>query len=120
MMVDYRALNRQTKKDIYPLPCINDLLDKLSKARFLPAIALVSGYYQIKLSASTCEKTAFITRYWLFEYTVLPLGLYNTPSTFQQLINVVISGYIDDLVYLDNILVYSDNADVRYWPYMGC
>ena len=75
MMVDYRALNRQTKKDVYPLPHIDDLLDKLSKACFLSAIDLRSGYHQTKLADDACEKTAFITRYGLVEYTVLPLGL---------------------------------------------
>ena len=112
MTVDYRGLNRQTKKDIYPLPCIDNLLDKLSKVCFLSAIDLASGYHQIKLADDTCEKTAFVTRYGLFEYTVLPLGLCNAPSTFQYLMNVVMSGCIDDfvLVYLDDIFVYCDNA----------
>ena len=113
MTVDYQALNRQTKKDVYPLPRIKDLLDKLSKARFLSAIDLASGYHEIKLGDNACAKTALVTRYGLFEYTVLPLGLCNAPSTFQCLMNVVMSGYIDDfvLVYLDHILVYSNNAE---------
>ena len=82
MTVDYRALNCQTKKDIYPLPRIDDLLDKLSKAMCLSAIDLASGYHQVRLAPDACEKTAFVTRYGLFEYTVLPLGLCNAPSTF--------------------------------------
>ena len=82
MMVDYRALNHQTKKDVYPLPRIDDLLDKLSKAMCLSAIDLASGYHQVRLAPDACEKTAFVTRYGLFEYTVLPLGLCNAPSTF--------------------------------------
>ena len=115
MTVDYSALNRQTKKDVYPLPRIDDLLDKLSRARYLSAIDLASGYHQIKLAPEDCEKTAFVTRYGLYEYTVLPLGLCNAPSTFQRLMNAVMSGYIDDfvLVYLDDILVYSDTADAH-------
>ena len=65
------------------------------------------------MADDACEKTAFVTQYGLFEYTVLPLGLCNAPSTFQHLMNAVMSGYIDDfvLVYLDDILVYSDNAE---------
>ena len=82
MTVDYRALNRQTKKDIYPLPRIDDLLDKLSKAMCLSAIDLASGYHQVRLAPDACEKTAFVMRYGLFEYTVLLLGLCNAPSTF--------------------------------------
>ena len=113
MTVDYRALNRQTKKDVYPLPRIDDLLDKLSKARFLSAIDLASGYHKIKLADDACEKTAFATRYGLFEYTIVPLGLCNEPSTFQPLMKTVMSGYVDDfvLVYLDDILVYSNNSE---------
>ena len=65
------------------------------------------------LAPGDCEETAFITRYGLFEYTVLPLGLCNAPSTFQCLINSIMHGYIDKfmLVYLDNVLMYSDNKD---------
>ena len=83
MTVDYRALNRQTKKDVYPLPRIDDLLDKLLQATCLSAIDLASGYHQVRLAPGDCKKTAFVTRYGLFEYTVLPLGLCNAPSTFQ-------------------------------------
>ena len=108
--MDYRALNRQTKKDVYPLPRIDDLLDKLAKAKYLSAIDLASGYHQIAMAPEDIEKTAFVTRYGLYEYTVLPLGLCNAPSTFQCLINKAMKGYIDDFVgvYLDDILVYTD------------
>ena len=113
MTVDYRALNRQTKKDVYPLPRIDDLLDKLSRATCLSAIDLASGYHQVQLAPGDCEKTAFVTRYGLFEYTVLPLGLCNAPSTFQRLMNSVMHGFIDKfvLVYLDDVLVYSNNEN---------
>ena len=56
MTVDYRALNHQTKKDIYPLPRIDDLLDKLSKVMCLSAIDLASGYHQVRLAPDACEK----------------------------------------------------------------
>ena len=82
MTVDDRALNRQTKKDVYPLPRIDNLLDKLACAKFLSALDLASGYHQIAMTPEDCEKTAFVTRYGLYEYTVLPLGLCNAPSTF--------------------------------------
>ena len=60
MMVDYRVLNCQTKKDVYPLPRIDDLLDKLSKAMCLSAIDLASGYHQVRFAPDVCEKTAFV------------------------------------------------------------
>ena len=67
----------------------------------------------MRLAPGDCEKAAFVTRYGLFEYTVLPLGLCNAPSTFQRLMNLVMHGFIDKfvLVYLDDVLVYSDNED---------
>ena len=113
MMVDYRALNHQTKKDVYPLPRIDDLLDKLSQATCLSAIDLASGYHQVHLAPGDCEKTAFVTRCGLFKYTALPLGLCNVPSTSQSLMNSFMHGYIDKfvLVYLDDLLVYSNNED---------
>ena len=66
--VDYRALNHQTKKDVYLLPRIDDLLDKLDKAKCLSAIDLASGYHQIAMAPEDIEKTAFVTRYRLYEY----------------------------------------------------
>ena len=105
MMVDYRALNHQTKKDVYPLPRIDNLLDKLSRAMCLSAIDLASGYHQERWAPGDCKKTASVTSYGLFEYTVLPLGLCNVPSTFQCLMKLVMHGYIDKfvLVYLDDV-----------------
>ena len=82
MTVDYRALNRQTKKDIFPILRIDDLLNKLLHANYLSAIDLATGYHQIRLMPEDCEKTAFVTHYGLFEYMVLPLGLCNAPSMF--------------------------------------
>ena len=82
MTIDYRVLNRWTKKNVYPLPWIDDLLDKLRDAQFLSAIDLASGYHQVRLAPGAGPQTAFVTRYGLYEYTVLPLGLFNAPSTF--------------------------------------
>ena len=101
------------KKDVYPLPWIDDLLDKLRDARFLSTIDLASGYHQIRLAPGAGPKTAFVTCYGLYEYTVLLLGLCNAPSTFQHLMNNVLDDYVDKfvLVYLDDILVYSRTED---------
>ena len=82
MTADYHMLNHQTKKDVYPLLWIDDLLDKLRKAQFLLAIDLDSGYHQVQLAPGAGPKTTFVTHYGLYEYTVLLLGLYNAPGTF--------------------------------------
>ena len=79
MTADFHALNRQTKKDVYPLPRIDNMLDEFKHARFLSATDLESGYHQVGLAKDAQEKTAFVTIYGLFEYTVLPLGLFNAP-----------------------------------------
>ena len=80
--MDYSALNCQTKKDVYMLPWIDDLLDKLSEAQFLSTIDLASGYHQVRLAPGAGPKTAFAICYGLYEYTVLLLGLCNAPITF--------------------------------------
>ena len=95
------------KKDIYPLLHIDDLLDKLVHGCFLSAIDLAIGYHQVRLAKDASEKIAFVARYGLFEYTVLPLGLCNALSTFQRMMNGILQEYIDSfvLVYLDDIIV---------------
>ena len=113
LCLSYRVLNHQTGKDVYPLPRIDDLCDKLSKAMCLSAIDLVSGYHQVWFAPDAWEKPAFVMCYGLFEYTVLPLGLRNAPSTFQHLMDSVMHSYINDfvLVCLDDILVFSNTEN---------
>ena len=82
MCIDYRALNKQTRLDKYPLPRIDDLLDRLCEAKVLSSINLHMGYYQIPMERGHEFKTAFVSRFGLFEFTVLLLGLCNAPSTF--------------------------------------
>ena len=109
MCVDYRALNKLTVKNSYPLPRIDDIFDQLRNAKFFSKIDLRSGYHQIRLSNDAIPLTAFRTKYGLFEFTVLPFGLTNAPATFMSLMNDVFHEYLDVfvLVYLDDILVYS-------------
>ena len=80
---------------------------------YLSSINLANSYHQVRLAPDACEKTAFVTHYGFFQYTVLPHGLCNTPSIFQRLMNSIMHGYINDfvLVYLDNILVLSNTED---------
>jgi hypothetical protein len=85
--VDYRALNDLTVKNKYPLPLMEELFDRVQGARFFSTIDLMDGFYQIRLRDEDCEKTAFRTAFGSYEYTVLPMGLCNAPSTFMQLMN---------------------------------
>lgn len=107
--VDYRKLNEVTKKDSYPLPRIDDTLDALHGAQIFSTLDLRSGYWQIELHASAREKTAFITHKGLYEFTVLPFGLCNSPSTFQRLMEHVLRGlnWKTCLIYIDDIIIYS-------------
>jgi Reverse transcriptase (RNA-dependent DNA polymerase) len=100
MCVDYRALNKATIKNSYPLPRIDDILDRLVGAKFCSKIDLRSGYHQIRLDPDAIPKTAFRTRYGLFEFTVLPFGLTNAPSTFMALMNDVFCQHLDVFVII--------------------
>ena len=109
MCIDYRPLNKQTVKNRYPIPRIDDLLDCLHGAKYFSSLDLQQAYYQIKLLPDDIPKTAFITHKGLFEYRVLAMGLSNAPATFQALMNRVLGKYLGKfcLVYMDDILVYS-------------
>ena len=109
LCVDYRKLNDVTIKNKYPLPKIEDLLDQLSGARVLSKIDLRTGYHQLKVRETDIPKTAFITRYGLYEYTVMSFGLTNASAYFMNLMNKVFMDCLDKfvVVFIDDILIYS-------------
>ena len=107
--VDYRALNKVTVKDAYPLPRIEDCLSRLRDATCFTSLDLRSGYHQIPMAADSVPMTAFTTRYGSYEFRVMPFGLCNAPATFQRTMNQLLGDFLDDfvIVYLDDILIYS-------------
>ena len=89
--VDYRQLNAVTRKDAYPLPWVDDILETLAGSQLFSTLDLVSGYWQVEAKPEDRDKTAFVTSDGLFEFNVLPFGLRNGPATFQRLMNILLA-----------------------------
>ncbi|XP_075972453.1 uncharacterized protein LOC142974176 [Anticarsia gemmatalis] len=113
LCVDYRALNRKTKKDHYPLPRVEDQLDQLSGNTLFTSLDLASGYYQIPISEKSRPLTAFVTPDGQYEYNRMPFGLVNAPSVFQRTINKILSEVKIKyaIVYMDDILIPAKNVN---------
>jgi hypothetical protein len=113
MCVDYQSLNEVTVKNKYPLPRNEDLFDKMKGASVFSKIDLRSGYYQLKIRELDIPKTAFHTRYGLYEYTVMSFGLTNAPTYFMYLMNKVFMEYLDKfvVVFIDDILIFSKTEE---------
>lgn len=112
--IDFRYLNANSKFDSYPTPRIDDLVERLGKAKYLTTIDLCKGYWQVPLTKRSRELTAFRTPLGLFQFTVMPFGLHGAPATFQRLMDQVLCDTSDfSAAYLDDIIVYSDNWEVH-------
>ncbi len=108
--VDYRKVNAVSKFDAYPMPRVDELLDRLGAARFYSTLDLTKGYWQIPLSPLSKEKTAFTTPFGLHQFVTLPFGLFGAPATFQRLMDKVLrphSAYA--AAYLDDIIIHSND-----------
>eukprot|EP00731_Ephydatia_muelleri_P018901 Em0011g941a len=114
--VDFRQLNSLTKKDAHPLPRVDDTLDSLSGAQWFSTIDLASGYWQVEVAEEDKKKTAFSTPFGLFQFRTMPFGLCNAPSTFQRLMERVLTGlhWSTCLVYIDDIILFSRTVQEHF------
>ena len=111
LCIDYRQLNRVTIKNRYPLPRNDDLFNQFRGARVYSKIDLRTGYRQLRVREIEIPKTAFRTRFGHFEYTVMPFGSTNAPTTFMDPMHWVFQPYLDQfvVVFVDDILIYSQS-----------
>ena len=114
--VDYRRLNKVTKRDAYPLPYISAILDRLRDAKYLSSLDIKSAYWQVPVAESSREYTAFtVPGRGLFQFRRMPMGLTNAPATWQRLIDRVLGADLEPyvLVYLDDIVIISPDFDTH-------
>lgn len=113
IVVDYRKLNEVTVDDKFPIPNIENILDKLGKAQYFTTLDLAKGFHQIMVNKEDRQKTAFSTPQGHYEYVRMPFGLKNAPATFQRLMNSVLREFINKIcvVYLDDILIFSTTLE---------
>ena len=113
LCIDFRGLNKITKKDCYPLPLISDLLDSPSRAKIYSKVDLRYMYHLVWIAPGDKWKTAFHTCYGSYEWLVMPLSLTNAPAAFQQFVNTIFADMLDVcvIVYLNDILIYSKDME---------
>jgi hypothetical protein len=113
LCVDYHALNEVTIKNKYPLPRIHELFDQLRWSCVFSKIDLRSGYHQLKVRECDIPKTVFVSRYGLYEFTVMSFGLTNAPAYFMYMMNTVFMEYLDKfvMVFIDYMLAYSRSEE---------
>jgi len=113
LCIDSQGRYKITIKNKYPLPLMSELRSRLGKATIFTRLDLKNGYYLIRMAEGEEWKTAFESRYGLYEYTMMPCGLCNAPSTFQSMINDVFRDMLDVgvIAYMDDILIYTETVE---------
>lgn len=113
LVIDYRKLNEKTIGDAYPLPDISEILDQLGNSKYFSCVDMIQGYHQIEMNPEDKDKTAFSTKQGHWQYKRLPFGLKTAPSTFQRMMNNVLSGLTGSrcFVFLDDVVLYASSLE---------
>ena len=107
--VDYRKLNQISRFDAYSMPRVDDIIDRLGKAKYITKIDLTRGYWQVLMSKQSRKKSAFITQFRLFEFKTMPFGLHGAPATFQRTMDTIIKGAEEFAAsFLDDLIIFSE------------
>ena len=114
--IDYQALNRISQKDRYPLPLIQEILRMIGNTKWFIKLDILAIFYKLQVAEGDKQKMAFRTQYGLYEQLVTPFRLVNTPSIFQQYINIMLKDYLDIFysIYINNILIYTNSSYRKY------
>ena len=109
LCVDYRRLNQVWRSDAYPMPRVDDLIDRVGKSTYISTLDLTRGYWQVPVAEVDRPKTAFATPFGLYQFNTMPFGLQGAPATFQTLMDCVIRGLEFVAAYLDDLSVFSES-----------
>ena len=110
---DYRKVNSVTKTDSYPIPRVDDCIDQVGNAKFISKFDMLKGYWQVGLTERAREVSAFITKNGLYECLVMPFGMKNAAGTFQRLMNIITKDLTGCVVYIDDVVIYSDDWETH-------
>ena len=115
LVTNYRALNKATVKNRYPLPRIEELLDTLQGEKWFTKLDLTASYHQVRMNSDDVWKTTFKTKFGLYEWKFMPFSLNNAPATFMRLINDIFRPHLGCMVviYLDDILIFIHTWDAH-------
>ncbi|XP_045122598.1 uncharacterized protein LOC123511048 [Portunus trituberculatus] len=109
--IDYRKLNTVTKVDSYPLPRLEDCIDRVGAAHYITKIDLKQGFWQVPLTDRAKDVSCFVVDGQTYKCHVMPYGMKNAPSTFQRLMNGVVSGLDHTVVYIDDVVIFTDTCE---------
>lgn len=108
--IDFRYLNTVSNFDPYPMPRIDDLVERVGRARYITTLDLSKGYWQVALAPDAKEMTAFRTPFGMYQFKVMPFGLQGAPATFQRLMDHVLRDLSDCVAaYLDDVVIFSQS-----------